>query len=401
MRILLFCLSLFLATAEAHDMSAHWKTLHQTRGGLATALASDSTGALWRVEARAGHLWVSRSTDTGKTFSAPVRVNAEPETVMAEGQNRPQIAVLESSGQAPVVVVAWVRAREKVFASEVRFARSVDGGVSFEPARTLNDDGQTDIGHSFVALAAQGAQLTLAWIDARASHAARTAAGGKRDAYAGSAIFVVESQDAGASFAPNRKLADHSCECCQLSLASPATGAPLLLWRHIFEGKFRDFALADVSTGVITRASSDGWAITACPHHGGDLAIAADGRQHWVWFTGAAGAPGLHYRHQSGDQLSSAQAVGNLDAQASFPVVWAGGAPNEVHLAWREFSDGAYALRTRRSQDGGVSWSAERTVASSRNAADNPRCVRAAPRPLLAWNTQEEGTRVFDLGVQP
>ena len=155
MRILLFCLSLFLATAEAHDMSAHWKTLHQTRGGLATALASDSTGA-------------------GKTFSAPVRVNAEPETVMAEGQNRPQIAVLESSGQAPVVVVAWVRAREKVFASEVRFARSVDGGVSFEPARTLNDDGQTDIGHSFVALAAQGAQLTLAWIDARASHAART-----------------------------------------------------------------------------------------------------------------------------------------------------------------------------------------------------------------------------------
>lgn len=405
MKLLLFCLSLLLATAHAqdrhaHDMHARWQSLHASRGGLAVSLAADSSNALWRVEARGGHLWVSRSTDQGQYFSTPVQVNAEPETVLAEGQNRPQIAVLEPAGAAPVVVVAWSRAREKVLASEVRLARSDNGGASYAPPRTVNDDGRSDIGHSFVALAAQGTRLTLAWIDARAAQAARAAAGGQKDAYSGSAIYVAESADAGASFAANRKLADHSCECCQLALANPPAGAPLLLWRHIFEGTQRDFALADVASGAISRASHDNWAIQACPHHGGDIAVAPDGTRHWAWFTGAAQAPGLHYRQQRNGALSAPQPVGNPDAQAGYPVIWAGAA-QDVHLAWREFIDGAYALRSRKSQDGGRTWSADRTIATSRHAADIPRFVRAAARPLLAWNTHDEGMRVIDLGSAP
>jgi hypothetical protein len=405
------CLS---ANALAHDMSAHWKALHQKRGGLALSVSAEpsdhsaSSGALWRVEAREGHLWVSQAADSRSAFSTPTKVNSVAETIQAEGQNRPQIDVTMVDGK-PIVLVAWSQALDKVFAGRVRFSRSLDGGKSFEPPRTINDD-PSDIadtyGHSFVALdATTNGRLTLAWIDSRAAHLARQQAGGKRDAYNGSSIYIANSSDGGASFSPNHKLADHSCECCKLGLARESDGSPVLLWRHLFANDERDFAIARLPKAMsqthIERASDDHWAINACPHHGGDLAITREGTRHWVWFTGSPQNPGLFYRSQHGETRTDAQAFGSLDTQSGFPAIWASAGGAQLVRIWRDFADKHYRLQSQRSQDGGITWDAPRTLARSAGAADQPQFVRHARIPLIAWNTTDEGLRLIDAHAQP
>lgn len=400
-RFLIILLGMFVAPAwaQGHDMNAHWQQTLARGGGLAVGLAAAPNGTLWRVEARGGHLWVSSSRDGGAGFTEPVKVNAEPEPIMAEGQNRPQLALTRVGG-AEVIALAWSSALPKLHTSRLRFTRSTDGGRSFEAPRTLNDDGNDAIGHSFAALrAGRDGALALAWIDGRAAAAARAAVGGRREAYAGSAIYFATSNDGGKSFGPNRKLADHSCECCRLALALDPDGTPRLLWRHLFDGA-RDFALAPLRENApLARASTDAWAINACPHHGGDLASAADGSRHWVWFTGAADKPGLFYRQQRGAALSPPLAFGDLDAQPGQPTLWVGG--RQVFLAWREFDGQAYRLRSQRSQDGGASFDTPRTIATSTAPTDAPLFVRDAPAPLLAWNREGAGLQVFNLEQSP
>lgn len=392
-RSLIYLLSsvwlLLAPAASAHDGHTHAKPAAPPRDSLAVSLTADADGRIWLLEVRAGFLSISHSDDGGKTFSVPARVNAVAEKVITGGQNRPQIALTQIAGEK-IVVVAWAQALEKRFASRVRLARSSDGGRSFTAPRTINDDGKDNVNHGDVALVANAAgEVTLVWIDGR------DAAAGQY----GSALYMARSADAAISFERNRRLVEQACECCQLALANDADGRPLLLWRHIFDGKYRDFALAKLTSEMhIERASTDLWALNGCPDHGGALSVGGDGTRHWVWFTGAAENPGLFYRHQRGETLSAAMPFGNPAAQSGFPVIWADRNEGQrLHMAWREFENGRYVLRTRRSQDGGMSWSPVRRVATSSGKVDQPLFVAGAGVPLLAWNTASEGLRVFDL----
>ena len=74
------------------------------------------------------------------------------------------------------------------------------------------------ITHRFESLAldAQGALHTV-WIDKRDLEAAPRV--GNKLAYRGAAIYRNVSLDGGATFGPDTKVADHSCECCRIALA--------------------------------------------------------------------------------------------------------------------------------------------------------------------------------------
>ena len=379
------------AKASGHDMSKRWAERRASAAGMGVSLATDEAGVLWLARVRDGHVWVSRAAEAGQHFSEGVRVNRLPEAILADEQNRPRIAA-----RGGVVAVVWSEALPKVFAGNIRFARSVDGGRTFSEPLTVNDD-RAEIGHSFGTLAmdAQG-RLALAWIDAR-DRAAAERAGRK---HTGSGIYYALSSDGGAHFSPNRKLADHSCECCRIGLALGPDGVATALWRHVFEGGQRDFALATLEPkSVLLRASEDGWEINACPHHGGDLAIDGEGGRHLVWFTGSARQPGLFYRRADGERMTPPRGFGDAAAQAGHPTVFARG--RSVHLAWREFDGKAYRLITMASADRGDSWSAARVVATADGAADLPLFVAGARRPLLAWNSAAAGVRVFDLDGAP
>jgi hypothetical protein len=359
-----------------------------TAVGATASVAADESGRLWLARMEKGHVWISRSDDGGKSFSSAVKVNAEPEAILADGQNRPK--VVAGGG---VIAVTWAQGLAKPRTGHVRFARSVDGGLSFSPPLTVNDDRQ-EIGHSFPTLVMndQG-QIALVWLDGR-KKAAQARAGVK---HLGSSICYVLSDDRGETFSPNTMLADHSCECCRIGLAFAPSGEAVAHWRHVFGDNIRDFGMAPLQLGAtVVRASYDDWQVAACPHHGGDLSIDEGGRSHLVWFTGSAKGPGIYYRHANGENLSTPVALGNRDAQAGNPAVFA--RDGQVWLAWREFDGKQYRVMTQYSRDRGDNWATATELANATGAADLPLFVAGTVKPLLAWYTGGS-VRIFDLGA--
>ncbi|MEZ5436413.1 MAG: sialidase family protein [Pseudomonadales bacterium] len=375
---------------QSHNMEKMWADMRSQPAGLAVSLAADEKGVLWLAQMRAGHIVVSHSADNGKHFSEGVAVNAAPESILAEGQNRPQIAVRNG-----VIAVAWSQALPTTFAGNIRFSRSADGGKTFSAPVTVNDMDEA-VGHSFPALTMNdNGRIALAWIDGRDKASSKK----QHQSYEGSAIYYAISDDAGKSFSVNKKLADHSCECCRVAITANGDGVPVIFWRHLFDGGVRDFAFARLDAyATVLRASHDNWQINACPHHGGDIAADEKGSLHLVWFTGNPKNLGLFYRRIDDEHMTVPRAFGNPDAQASYPAVFVAG--KIVFLAWREFNGSQYQLMTMQSDDPrGERWSAPRTVATASGKTDIPEFVVDAKQPLLIWHGEADGLRVFDLSA--
>lgn len=391
--------------APAHDMNARWAAQQNQRTPIGISVAMDEHGTLWLARVSEGHLRVSRSTDGGAHFTNETVVNPVPETIRAEGEGRPRIAVRDG-----VIAVAWPQALAKTFSGHVRFSRSTDGGRTFSAPRTLDDDGNDDTSHGFAALLLGPlGKITVAWLDGR--H--RATANGR---YAGSSLYVAESADGGATFAANRKIADHTCECCRIAIAAGSGGTPVaftpvasftpvVLWRQLFDGGVRDFAIARLAPAATPlRASEDDWQIDGCPHHGGDIAIDGKGSAHIAWFTGNPARAGLYWRRIDdidgidGPRMTAPRAFGDNDAQAGHPVVHAAG--DDIVLAWREFDGEAYRVLAMSSRDRGEHWGDVRHLAHAAGAADLPLFVTGATRPLIAWNTAD-GVQIIDAGERP
>lgn len=372
--------------APARDPGKMWRMRIEQSPQLAVSASFDTQGRLWLARAVGKQLTVSRSDDLGTTFSAPVDVLSVPEAISADGENRPKIAVADGH-----VYVSWTQPLPQPFSGHIRFAVSQDDGRSFSAPVTINSH-LAPTSHRFDALLADAAgRVTLAWLDKRDGMAAAGAGG----SYKGAAVYLAQSTDHGRSFAPNRKLADHSCECCRIGLAADSDGTPVAFWRHVFDGGVRDFALARLDEAP-RRASEDGWRIDACPHHGGDIAIDARGGRHLVWFTGAEGKAGLYYRRIDGERATAPLAFGDPDAQPGHPAVLVDG--ERVIVAWREFDGRQNRIRVMLSRDRGASWSAPATHAASAGAADYPLLLAGRGRVWLAWNTADEGFRLVELG---
>ena len=194
------------------DREKIWKDI-LAKPSLAATAAFDESGRLWLASIRGRHLYVSHSDDGGANLSAPVKVNAEPEDILGDGENRPKIIARKG-----VVYVSYTRALEKPMTGDIRFSRSLDGGKSFSAPLTVNDNREV-ISHRFEAMGVNGrGQVYLAWLDKRDLSAALK----KGEQYTGAAVYYAVSDDGGASFRPNVKVADHSCECCRVAMATMA-----------------------------------------------------------------------------------------------------------------------------------------------------------------------------------
>jgi thiol-disulfide isomerase/thioredoxin len=355
----------------------------------------DDTGTLWVVFEQNGHAWVSRSRNAGGSFDTPVRVNAEPEVIETNGENRPKILVDSSRN---TVYVSWTQKTEGQFTGDIRFSRSTDGGRQFEPPRTVNDDGLLT-SHRFESLhLTDSGHLYVTWLDKRDLEAARAAGG----AYRGSAVYYTVSADQGAGFAPNRKVADHSCECCRIATAPHGEDGVALLWRHVFEGSVRDHAVAVIDPGGVVsepaRATDDEWRIEACPHHGPALAAPEDGGQdyHMAWFSNGERHQGIHYgRHDL--ETARTVAVHEVDGRpgAGHPQLMVH--QGTIHLVWKHFDGLLTRLLVIRSSDGGDSWSEPVTMLETENSSDHPLLLEGPDGPVAAWWTRVEGFRMARL----
>jgi hypothetical protein len=394
MRLMFILLSFFVLSASAHE--AHVKN-DVTQ--LAISLATDQHNKLWRVEIVDGYVAVTMSQDFGKNFSKSVYVNPEKQALSAKGEVRPKIAL----GPNGEVYVAWMQNLTKRFAGHIWFARSLDGGKTFEKPIIVHQD-RAEIGHAFeeIIISPDG-KITIIWLDARDVVADKTA-GKKRD---GSSIYYAVSVNRGESFLAEKKLADYSCECCRIATTTKANGTPVAMWRHVFAGGERDHMIAEIPTANqvqnLKRATFGHWKIDGCPHHGGALARGGDGADWWgyhmAYFDGNDKKPGLYYSRMDGVNWVGfpPKKVGDNARQASHPALIS--LDNQVSLAWLETdADNVKHIMGMQSIDGGKTWSDASLLLSVKGKADYPQLLNFKGTTYLAVNT-DQGLKV--VAVRP
>ena len=392
--LLLAVLSAMPAAAQ-HAGHGDGHAAHGQGGGMRggsdernASAAVDAAGNLWTVYKEAGRIAVRRSADGGRTWGAPTFVTPAAEPIDSGGDARPKIA----AGPGGEIYVTWTRPLSKPYTGEIRFSRSVDGGTSFSPPAIVHADRQV-ITHRFDSLAVNAkGQVFVAWIDKRDQEARR----GKGPAYRGAAIYWAVSDDRGASFRGDFKLADYSCECCRIALHERADGGFDALWRHVFEPNIRDHALGvlapDGRAGRVTRATFDDWRSDVCPHHGPSLAADAAGRLHAVWFTGAPAHTGVYYGRLADGRVEGQRRIGGPAAEHADLAA----AGDRLAIAWKEFDGARSRLRAMRSDDAGATWR-EAELGASAGPSGNPQVLVRAGGFLVFWNTRDAPLSVAPL----
>jgi hypothetical protein len=371
------------------DRDKKWKD-NLAKPSFAVTASFDENGKLWLASIRDRHVYVSYSDDRGVTQSAPVKVNAESESILGDGENRPKIIVRKG-----VIYVSYTQGLAKPMTGDIRFSRSTDGGKSFSAPISVNDNREV-ISHRFDSMAVNSkGHIYIAWLDKRGQSAAER----KGEKYNGSAVYYAMSDDGGISFRPNIKIADHVCECCRTAMAIDTDDYPVVTWRHIYDTNIRDHALVKLD-GKMTpvRVSHENWNTAACPHHGPSLSIASDSIYHAAWFSNAPQQHGLFYAHSNdqGKTFSSLLNFGNFEAQPARPYVLSLG--SRVYLAWKEFDGESTGIFWMHSGNGGKAWSAPEKLAATSDVSDWPMLISENDQVYLSWNTKNEGYRLTEMG---
>ena len=235
-----------------------------------------------------GDVFLAVSRDSGRTFSAPVRVNSIEGDARISGEIAPRVALSQRSGLPdPFITVTW---NAKDGTTQIRTARSRDGGRTFAEEMNLQTKGAMgDRGWQASTLDSRGTLHTI-WLDHRAMAAAKTAG----DEHKGEHDGVAMAQRSGLYYAadgvPERELSKGVCYCCKTAIATGPKGEIYAAWRHVFAGNMRDMGFTVSRDGGRTfaplmRVNQDGWSIAGCPDDGPALAVDAKGAVHLVWPT--------------------------------------------------------------------------------------------------------------------
>jgi hypothetical protein len=352
---------------------------------LATWIAGDSS---------AWHLFFSRSTDAGATWSAPVRVTTIANDVVPHGEASPRL-VAAPGGRLAVI---WPRsipvAGRQWPASAMRLARSLDGGRTWLPTVTLNDDTTSAAaGHNFHGATWVGdSGIITAWLDERhgdsvTAHRSHETAG-EPTSEPDAVVYAAYSPDFGRTWAPNRPLWGAACPCCRVALARTPGGGAIAAWRQHYPGNIRDIVVAPVSAQRTepARVHRDDWAYPGCPHAGPALAIGDRGERHIVWYTGKTAGAGIYYTRLDAAGKAATPAVPLVTgahvppSHAAAVALGDGGALAAFDVA----SDGSRIIGVARmAPDGTLMWN--RSVPGSAGGRYPQMALAADGAALIAW----------------
>ena len=344
-------------------------------------------GASW-------HLYFSRSRDRGGHWSPAVRITADTSEVHPHGEASPRLV----AGPGGRLAVVWPRdvpvASRRWPASAIRVARSLDGGRTWLPPATINDDTTAaPVGHNFQGAAWAGdSGLVAAWLDERTTgrpvghHHDPAATAHDSTSEADAMVYLAASPDFGASWGANIPVWGGACPCCRIALARERDGSVVAAWRQHFRGNVRDVVTAAMTPapGAPVRVHEDGWEYPGCPHNGPGLSVGADGRRHVVWYTGAAGRAGLYYAVAGGPAPAPALPLVTGKSLPSVHGAVAALPGGDAVAAYDATADGARAI--------GVAWlpaggdKPRRTTIPGGEGGVYPQIVAAgAGLALLAW----------------
>ncbi|HMF95529.1 MAG TPA: sialidase family protein [Vicinamibacterales bacterium] len=266
------CLIWTLAVSVATAGGPSIDLVRVPHDGIQPEAVIDTTGTVHLLyfagEPRAGDLYYVRSTDYGRTFSTPIRVNSQQGSAIATGTIRGgQLAI----GRGGRVHVVWngsdeAKPRGLVIPASGRaeapflYARLNTSGTAFEPQRDLARRSYGVDGGGSIAADATG-DVFAAW------HALPV---GGANGEEHRLVWIARSTDDGATFGeetPAWKEPTGACGCCGLRLFAGPSNILYGLYRSATALTHRDiFLLESTDRGRSFRGSRvQKWEIGACP----------------------------------------------------------------------------------------------------------------------------------------
>jgi hypothetical protein len=229
-------------------------------GGIQPQAAVDGTAGVhliyFRGEPGHGDLFYIGSTDGGRSFADPIRVNSIPGSAIATGTVRGgQIAV----GRSGRVHVAWNGSRSaSPGVTPMFYTRLNSEPTAFEPQRNVTQGGYNIDGGG--AVAADGDRhVYVVW---HANVPGEREEGQRR-------VWIARSDDDGRTFEHERAVFDEptgACGCCGLGAFADRLGAIYVLFRSAFEVMNRDmYLLMSRDLGKhFDGTRIDRWSVGAC-----------------------------------------------------------------------------------------------------------------------------------------
>ena len=290
-RLRLIILFIFLA----NPATAAFATPPVTLEGKQPQLAGNGDDVMHLTFGSGNRIFYARSTDGGESFQRPTQIGSTGH--LSLGMRRgPRVAL---SGDA-VVITAIGGELGGGRDGDLFTWRSTDDGRNWiGPVRVNDVDASAREGLHAMAAGPQG-RLYCVWLDLR----------NKR-----TEIMGASSTDGGKTWSENRlvyRSPDGSvCECCHPSVAFAPDGTLFVMWRNSLGG-YRDMYLARSKDGGRTfesavRLGTGTWQLDACPMDGGAFAVDEAGTVHTVWrrektiYT-TDGKPEAEHRPGNGEQ---------------------------------------------------------------------------------------------------
>jgi hypothetical protein len=331
---------------------------------------------------------IGSSSDGGKTWSTPRRVNSDVEAVQGE-ENGPKVA-FDTNNRAYVVWSIPGGKGDKTRAN-IRFAMENDKG-GFTPARTLNE--VKDAARFPIIEAMPDGNFLIAWIDRRIDNPKPRQ------------LYLIKMGADGKTLTKNHQAGQGLCECCKLGFAFADSGKTVyMVDREVDSNKIRNHVLRKSTDGASTfgapvEISNDGWQVPSCPHSGPSIGRDSRGWLHVVWFTlgRSEKEAGIYYSVSKDDGASFAPRR-LVHANTAPEILYANlavGVDDTIYLAWSNLDNAGKAqIFMRTIPPAGRPWSAIQQVSNAKGNASRPVLALGNSQLQVAWTeTDGEDSRV-------
>lgn len=384
-------LSLLLLTLPDNSIAESEQLLPEQKIYTSAAFAPD--GRLWRILPSQKFVSVDYSTDLGKTFSQPVRVNPVDMPIHAWDENPPTLSV-DRNGR--VYVLYFANDRQ----SSTSFFSHSDHGEQFSAPVKISSEANAWYHYQTEMLVDAAGRIHFTWHDTRDRAEYKKQGGGDLSIY-----HTAAKTGKIIALPADQRIAKNICSCCRTAMAEDIDGDLVILARFVYRGNIRDHGLFKLSSdGKISepwRITFDDWEIEGCPAHGPALSISADGRYHMTWFTQGEKRSGLFYAwsDDQGKTFSAPMQVGDPEKLPGRPDVLALG--KRVALVWKVFDGAKTRIEAMHSADGGLHWSAARSIAESESQSAHPALITDGKQIFLSWNSLDTGFRLIPIESIP
>ena len=298
----------------------------------------------------------------------------------------------QGSTNHPAIYVSWTRKTSPRFTGEIRFSRSTDGGKTFSAPRTVNDDGLL-AGHRFDSLfQTESGLLYLTWIDKRDLKANTDAGEPYKGAAIYYAVSKDRGKTFSPNHrVANHSCECCRIAVAPRGPDNIAIFWRHIFGANTRDHAVAELTPGG-AIALLARASHDEWRIDACPHHGPTMAQSAfsDDDYHLGWFSNGEAHQGIYYGRFSFADARTHDVIrieGMAGAGHPFLETYDG----TVYLLWKGFDGNKSSLRLMRSHDDGASWSAPETLVATSQASDHPLIVKSGQGLHLSWHTDEFG----------